>query len=56
MEKIAFNFALDSGIPIDTINSELNIEKDINEKIINIQFNYHMIPFFPLNPFVCMEF
>lgn len=51
MEKIAFNFALDSGIPIDTINSELNIEKDINEKIINIQFNYHMIPFFPLNPF-----
>lgn len=51
MGKIAFNFALDQGIPFDKINSKVNIEKGSNGKIRNIEFNYLMIPFYPLNPF-----
>lgn len=50
MGKIAFNFALDKGIPLEMINSDVKIEKEDNGKIKNIQFNYLMIPFCPLNP------
>lgn len=50
MGKIAFNFALDQGVPLDRINSEINIEKGPDGEIENIQFNYLMIPFYPLNP------
>lgn len=51
MGKIAFNFALDQGISLEMINSDVEIDKDDNGKIENIRFNYLMIPFCPLTPF-----
>lgn len=50
IEKIAFNFALDQGVPLDGINSKINIEKGADGEIKNIEFNYLMVPFCPLNP------
>lgn len=49
VSKIAFNYALSKGIPLDTIKDDLIVEKDEN-KITNISFNYPVIPFVPLNP------
>ena len=51
MGKIAFNFFLDQGVPLNKINSEITIEKGQDGKIKKIQFDYLMIPFCPLNPF-----
>lgn len=50
MGKIAFNFALDQGIPLNKINSGVIIEKEHDGKVKKIQFDYLMIPFCPLNP------
>lgn len=49
MAKIAFNYALDKGIDLDTLKHGLNIEKTAND-IQKISFTYPMIPFYPLNP------
>ena len=49
VSKIAFNYALSKGIPLDTIKDGLIIVKDEN-KITNISFKYPVIPFVPLNP------
>lgn len=49
MAKIAFNYALDKGIDLDTLKHGLNIEKTAND-IQKISFTYPMIPFCPLNP------
>lgn len=49
ISKIAFNFALSKGIPLDTIKNGLIVTKDGND-ITNISFKYQVIPFVPLNP------
>lgn len=49
MAKIAFNYALDKGIDLDTLKHGLNIEKT-GDEIQKISFSYPMIPFCPLNP------
>lgn len=49
ISKIAFNYALSKGIPLDTIKDGLIVEKDENS-ITNIGFKYQVIPFVPLNP------
>lgn len=49
MAKIAFNYALDKGIDLDTLKHGLNIEKT-GDEIQKISFTYPMIPFCPLNP------
>ena len=49
VSKIAFNYALSKGIPLDTIKDGLIVVKDVN-KITNIGFKYPVIPFVPLNP------
>lgn len=51
MGKIAFNFALDKGIPFNKINSKIKFKKGDDGKINSIEFDYLMIPFYPLNPF-----
>ncbi len=49
--KIAFNFALEKGVELHTIEKGLNIEKSDNgSQIKNISFNYPIIPFVALNP------
>ena len=49
MAKIAFNYALDKCIDLDTLKHGLNIEKT-GDEIQKISFSYPMIPFCPLNP------
>lgn len=49
VSKIAFNYALSKGIPLDAIKDGLIIVKD-EDKIANISFKYPVIPFVPLNP------
>lgn len=49
MAKIAFNYALDKGIDLDTLKHGLNIEKT-GDEIQKISFTYPLIPFCPLNP------
>lgn len=50
ISKIAFNYALDKGIDLNTIKDGLQIQNSKNS-INNITFNYPIIPFYPLNPF-----
>ena len=50
ISKIAFNYALDKGIDLNTIKAGLHIQNSKNS-INNITFNYPIIPFYPLNPF-----
>lgn len=47
--KIAFNFALEKGIPLDILIKDVDI-KTVDNKIENISFKYPLIPFIPLNP------
>lgn len=47
--KIAFNYAIDNGIPFDSVSSGVSISKDNNNNIKDIQFKYTIIPFVPLN-------
>lgn len=49
VSKIAFNYTLSKGIPLDTIKDGLIVVKNEN-KITNISFKYPVIPFVPLNP------
>ena len=49
VSKIAFNYALSKGMPLDAIKDGLIIVKD-EDKIANISFKYPVIPFVPLNP------
>jgi len=49
LKKIAFNFALDKGVPIHLLKENLHIEK-LDGKITNVSFSCATIPFFPLNP------
>lgn len=50
ISKIAFNYALDKGIDLNTIKDGLQIQNNKNS-INSITFNYPIIPFYPLNPF-----
>lgn len=50
ISKIAFNYALDKGIDLNTIKAGLQIQNNKNS-INSIIFNYPIIPFYPLNPF-----
>lgn len=47
--KIAFNFALEKGISLDVLKERLDIEVE-DDKVKSIEFNYPIVPFFPLNP------
>jgi hypothetical protein len=47
--KIAFNFALEKGICIDTLKKGVNVQIQ-NRKIDDITFKYPVIPFVALNP------
>jgi len=47
--KIAFNFALDKGIPFEILKKGVDINK-INEEVDNISFRFPVIPFVALNP------
>ena len=47
--KIAFNFALEKGISLSVLKKGLDI-KVVGDKIESIAFNYHVLPFYPLNP------
>lgn len=47
--KIAFNYALDSGIDLDLLKHGLNIQSAATN-ITEISFKYPMIPFVALNP------
>lgn len=49
MAKIAFNFALEKGIPLDILIKGIDI-KIADSKIDSILFKYPVIPFAPLNP------
>lgn len=49
MAKIAFNYAIDQGIDFNVLKHGLDIKKSDN-KIINISFDYPVIPFCALNP------
>lgn len=49
LSKIAFNYALDSGIDSDMLLESLDIELDKGE-VRNISFNNILVPFYPLNP------
>ncbi len=48
--KIAFNYAIEQGIDFRKINSNVEITKDTDGKVIEINFDYMMIPFVPQNP------
>lgn len=49
LSKIAFNFAIAKGIPLNTIQKGLIVIKE-EDKIIDIAFKYPVVPFVPLNP------
>ena len=49
IKKIAFNFAIAKGIDINKINKGLDMIIEQNQ-LKKIEYNYEMIPFFPLNP------
>ena len=47
--KIAFNFALEKGIPFEALKKSVYINK-INGEVDNISFGFPVIPFVALNP------
>ena len=47
--KIAFNYAIDSGVDLSVLSHGLSIDKN-DEKIADISFSYPVIPFVALNP------
>lgn len=47
--KIAFNFALDKGIPLDVLSKGVEISKS-GDVVENIYFKFPVIPFVALNP------
>lgn len=47
--KIAFNYAMDSGVDFKFLESGLEVKKE-NDTINSINYNYRIIPFCPLNP------
>lgn len=49
LSKIAFNFALERGIPADVLKKGINI-KMLDDKMVDLSFLYPVIPFVPLNP------
>lgn len=49
LSKIAFNFALERGIPADVLKKGVNI-KIVDDKMVDLSFLYPAIPFVPLNP------
>lgn len=49
LSKIAFNFALERGIPADVLKKGINI-KIVDDKMVDLSFLYPVIPFVPLNP------
>lgn len=49
LSKIAFNFALERGIPADVLKKSVNI-KMLDDKMVDLSFLYPVIPFVPLNP------
>lgn len=49
LSKIAFNFALERGIPADVLKKGVNI-KIVDDKIVDLSFLYPVTPFVPLNP------
>lgn len=49
LSKIAFNFALERGIPADILKKGINI-KMLDDKMVDLSFLYPVIPFVPLNP------
>ena len=46
---MAFNFALERGIPADVLKKGVNI-KIVDDKMVDLSFLYPAIPFVPLNP------
>lgn len=49
ISKIAYNFALDKGIPVEVLNKGIDVYKK-NEKVEKINFKFQLIPFISLNP------
>ncbi len=49
IKKIAFNFAIAKGIDINKINKGLKVDEKKGQ-VKNIEYNYAMIPYVPLNP------
>lgn len=49
ISKIAYNFALDKGIPVEVLNKGIDVYKK-NEKVEKIDFKFQLIPFISLNP------
>lgn len=49
MAKIAFNYALASGVDFNLIKPGVNITKS-GDKVKHVTFDYPMVPFYPLNP------
>lgn len=49
ISKIAFNYALSQGVDFRYIKHGLTVEKD-GDKVTKIDFNYPVVPFYPLNP------
>lgn len=47
--KIAFNYAIDSGVDLSVLSHGFNVDKE-NEEITDISFSYPVIPFVALNP------
>lgn len=47
--KIAFNYAIDTGIDPELLLRAVNVKKDDKGKVCDINFRYRMIPFAPLN-------
>lgn len=49
LAKIAFNFALEKGVPIGVLKKRVEMQI-LDNKIKNIKFRYPILPFVPLNP------
>lgn len=49
MAKIAFNYAMSQNVDFKYLASGLVVERTGNS-VNNIQYNYHVVPFCPLNP------
>lgn len=47
--KIAFNFAVDKGIPLEKLSKGIEIDQT-NGEVKNIEFRFPVIPFVALNP------
>lgn len=52
IRKIAFNFALDKNIDFSYLKPGMTT-KTIGEKVVEVRYNYPIIPFVPLNPMDC---